>query len=78
MTRGAAGNELAVGVRVTYEPTHNDSGPIAHFVRPAGGARGAPPPAGHARQSTSSLRQAWRQRKLTDVAAPYGPDSLEC
>ena len=44
MTRGAAGNELAVGVRVTYEPTRNDTGPIAHFVRPEGGGRGAPPP----------------------------------
>jgi hypothetical protein len=44
MTRGAAGNELEVGMRVTYEPSRNDQGPLAWFVRPEGGARGAPPP----------------------------------
>ena len=27
MTRGAAGNELEVGMRVTYEPSRNDQGP---------------------------------------------------
>ena len=39
MTRGAAGNELEVGMRVTYEPSRNDQGPLAWFVRPEGGAR---------------------------------------
>lgn len=50
MTRGAPGDDLRVGQRVTYERAMNQKGPIAHYVEPERGGgpprRGPAPPRG--------------------------------
>ena len=63
-------------MRVTYEPSRNDQGPLAWFVRPEGGARGAPPPqrpGGYGDRGAPPPSGATRRGEYGYGAGPRGP-----